>query len=63
MAPRQPNNLTNSEREGIKNFLLQRFDDDNKHNKLKKGAVSEAAALYGVSRSCIGATTTTLWGT
>ena len=33
MAPRQPNNLTNSEREGIRNFLLQRFDDDNKHHR------------------------------
>ena len=47
MPPRK-NDLTDSEREEIKEFLLCKCDLSNKHNRLKKGAISEAAIILFV---------------
>ena len=47
MPPRK-NDLTDSEREEIKEFLLCKCDLSNKHNRLKKRAISEAAIILFV---------------
>ena len=52
--PPRISELTDSKREEIKEYLLTKCDLNNRHNKLKKGAISEAALEFNCGRNTIG---------
>ena len=53
MAPLKSRNLTNSQREEVRNFLLHRVDSENQKNKLKSGSISEAASMFEADRQTV----------
>ena len=56
--PPRISELTDSKREEIKEYLLTKCDLNNRHNKLKKEAISEAAIEFDCSQNTIGR----IWG-